>query len=74
MLIKEYVDTVRYCKIGRKYYPKVLEELDPHSIYIPAIDLQAMNEPLEGILMVLEYNLIFKKILFRSLKLSKGDP
>jgi carboxyl-terminal processing protease len=26
----------------------MLEDLDPHSVYIPAKDLEAMNEPLEG--------------------------
>jgi carboxyl-terminal processing protease len=45
---KEYVDTVDVSQIIEKTIPKVLEELDPHSVYIPAVDLQAMNEPLEG--------------------------
>ncbi len=45
---REYVDTVNISQIVENTIPKVLEELDPHSIYIPAVDLQAMNEPLEG--------------------------
>jgi len=45
---QEYVDTVDVKKIVETTIPIILEDLDPHSIYIPAEELQAMNEPLEG--------------------------
>jgi len=45
---KEYVDSVNLNKLVEGAIPKVLEELDPHSIYIPATDFEAVNEPLEG--------------------------
>ncbi|MBI9067124.1 MAG: S41 family peptidase [Salinivirgaceae bacterium] len=45
---REYVDTVDVDEMVENIIPKVLEELDPHSIYIPAVDYSAMNEPLEG--------------------------
>lgn len=45
---REYVDTVDIPKIVENTIPKILEELDPHSIYIPAVDYEAMNESLEG--------------------------
>lgn len=45
---QEYVDTVDVNQIVENTIPKVLEELDPHSMYIPAKDLEAVNEPLEG--------------------------
>jgi carboxyl-terminal processing protease len=45
---KEYVDTVNVSEIVETTIPLILEDLDPHSVYIPAADLQAMNEPLEG--------------------------
>jgi carboxyl-terminal processing protease len=45
---REYVDTVDVPVIIENTIPKILEELDPHSIYIPAIDYEAMNESLEG--------------------------
>ncbi len=45
---QEYVDTVDIPAIVEKTIPLVLEDLDPHSIYIPAKDVEAMNEPLEG--------------------------
>lgn len=45
---KYYVDPVNIDSLGDKYIPKILKELDPHSIYIPAAELQMNNEPLEG--------------------------
>jgi carboxyl-terminal processing protease len=43
-----YVDTVSRNKLEETAIERILENLDPHSIYIPPQDLQAMNEPLEG--------------------------
>lgn len=43
-----YVDTVNRAQLTDKTIEKMLEQLDPHSSYIPAADLQAANEPLEG--------------------------
>jgi carboxyl-terminal processing protease len=45
---KEYVDKVSKKYLVEKTIPRLLEELDPHSLYIPAKDLQQVNEPLEG--------------------------
>ncbi len=45
---KEYVDHVSKKELVEITIPKLLEELDPHSQYIPAKDLQRINEPLEG--------------------------
>ncbi len=44
----EYVDEVSKTDIIENAIPKILQELDPHSQYIPAADLQKVNEPLEG--------------------------
>lgn len=44
----DYVDEVSKSEIIEQTIPKVLEELDPHSHYIPAAELQSVNEPLEG--------------------------
>jgi carboxyl-terminal processing protease len=44
----EYVDTVSRSDMVEVAIPSILKSLDPHSIYIPAKDLQRMNEPLEG--------------------------
>jgi carboxyl-terminal processing protease len=44
----EYVDEVSKSEIIERAIPKILEDLDPHSQYIPAEELQKVNEPLEG--------------------------
>ncbi len=43
-----YVDSVSRQKLEEVAIESVLQKLDPHSVYIPADELQAMNEPLEG--------------------------
>ena len=40
---KEYVDHVSKKDLVESTIPKLLEELDPHSQYIPAEDLQRIN-------------------------------
>jgi carboxyl-terminal processing protease len=47
--IKEnYVDSVDLNRLVEKTIPFVLEELDPHSIYIEAEDMEQVNESIEG--------------------------
>jgi carboxyl-terminal processing protease len=43
-----YVDTISKSDIIEAAIPLLLEQLDPHSVYIPAQDLKEANEPLEG--------------------------
>lgn len=45
---QEYVDTVNQKKLVENTIEDLLHQLDPHSAYISADDLQSMNEPLEG--------------------------
>ena len=44
----EYVDTVTINELIENAMPQVLGELDPHSSYIPAKDLQAVNDELSA--------------------------
>lgn len=44
----EYVDSVDIGKITESAIPEIISQLDPHSVYIPAEDLQRFNEPLMG--------------------------
>lgn len=44
----QYVDTVNMDELTDDAITELLMGLDPHSSYIPAKELQAMNEPLEG--------------------------
>lgn len=48
LIADEYVDTVNIEKLTEKAIVAILEQLDPHSSYIPPVDLQAFNEELEG--------------------------
>jgi carboxyl-terminal processing protease len=47
-ITKEYVDPIDKDTLVERAIPMILSELDPHSQYIPASDLKAVNEPLEG--------------------------
>lgn len=44
----EYVDTVNQKDLVNSSIEQMLQHLDPHSAYIPAEDLQQVNEPLQG--------------------------
>lgn len=44
----KYVDTVNRAALEDKTILAMLKSLDPHSDFIPASDLSAVNEPLEG--------------------------
>ncbi|MFA6831080.1 MAG: S41 family peptidase [Bacteroidaceae bacterium] len=48
LINKQYVDTVDIHDIIERAMPEILSELDPHSSYIPAEDLQQNNDELEG--------------------------
>ncbi len=43
-----YLDTTDSEKLTEEAIKKVLQQLDPHSSYVSAKDVKAMNEPLEG--------------------------
>lgn len=45
---KQYVDTVDIDAIVEQTLPKVLAELDPHSVYIPAQKVEESNQELKG--------------------------
>lgn len=45
---EEYVDTVDLDDLTETAIHDLIQQLDPHSAYIPASDLETVNEPLEG--------------------------
>ena len=48
-LIKSmYVDTINTDELTEKIIPRVLEELDPHSTYVPKDEVEMANSDLEG--------------------------
>ncbi|MFI3320161.1 MAG: S41 family peptidase [Rikenellaceae bacterium] len=48
LIESQYVDPVVMDSLAEKVIPSLIEELDPHSSYIPAKDMQKVNEPLDG--------------------------
>ena len=44
----QYVDEVSTDSLVEHLMPRLMEQLDPHSVYIPASEMQEVNEPLEG--------------------------
>jgi carboxyl-terminal processing protease len=47
-IAQEYVDSINKDQLVELTIPEILKHLDPHSVYIPAAELQQFNEPLEG--------------------------
>ncbi len=45
---EQYVDTVNMSDLIEHVIPNVFSELDPHSNYIPANEVERRNEDLEG--------------------------
>ncbi|MBQ8645634.1 MAG: PDZ domain-containing protein [Bacteroidales bacterium] len=45
---KNYVDTIDYKDMVEKLLPEVMEKLDPHSVYLPPVELEAADESLVG--------------------------
>lgn len=48
LVSESYVDTVDLDSIVEAAIPEILSNLDPHTVYISASDIQAVNEDLEG--------------------------
>ncbi|GHT32726.1 peptidase S41 [Bacteroidia bacterium] len=48
LIDRDYVDTVDMRVLMEDAIPDILAQLDPHSVYIPASDLQSVNEGMEG--------------------------
>ena len=49
MLVEhKFVDSISMDSLAELVIPLLVKELDPHSIYIPAHEMQQVNEPLEG--------------------------
>ncbi len=44
----EYVDKIVIDSLSDHVIPEILSQLDPHSTYIPAKEMQRVNEPLDG--------------------------
>ncbi|MBP5210871.1 MAG: peptidase S41, partial [Bacteroidales bacterium] len=45
---ENYMEEIDYSKITEDMIPKLLEELDPHSVYFTPSELKEAEEPLQG--------------------------
>jgi len=48
LIKEEYVDSINIKNLEEKVIPHIMDNLDPHSVYIPAKNLAQVNEELEG--------------------------
>ena len=48
LINSEYVEEVNLDSLIEKTLPDLLSNLDPHTVYIPAADLQSVNDDLDG--------------------------
>ncbi len=48
LIERRYVDSVSIDSLAERVIPLLVEELDPHSVYIPREEMQRINEPLDG--------------------------
>ncbi|HQO86837.1 MAG TPA: hypothetical protein PKX84_04220 [Bacteroidia bacterium] len=79
---QEYVDTINQQELVNSSITQILQNLDPHSSYIPADELKSVNEPLEGNFegIGIEFHIQYDTIMVVStiaggpLKLSALDP
>jgi carboxyl-terminal processing protease len=71
---EEYVDTVNKTALEEKAIADLLQNLDPHSVYITAKEVQEMREPLEGNFegIGIEFNII--KDTIRVISVIAGGP
>lgn len=46
---KDYVDDIDHKAVTEKILPAFMAELDPHSVYLPPMDLEKADEALQGI-------------------------
>ena len=69
-----YVDEINRDSLNEKLIPEVLKSLDPHSIYIPPRDLEAVNETLRGNFdgIGVQFNMVDDTILV--IQAIKGGP
>ena len=48
LIEKDYVDSINTSEIIEKVIPSILDELDPHTSYIPAKNMKAVSEEMRG--------------------------
>ena len=71
---QDYVDSVDINTLVEEAIPKIVSELDPHSVYIPAADLEAANEDLEGHFSGIGVQFVLQKDTIMIINVISGGP
>jgi len=74
LIDSKYVDSVDQKKVVEDLIPKILGELDPHSVYIPADDRTAANEQIEGSFSGIGVQFNIQNDTIRVVSVVKGGP
>jgi len=74
LIDSKYVDSVDQKKIVEDLLPKILGELDPHSVYLPASERVAANEQIEGSFSGIGVRFNIQKDTIRIVSVVKGGP
>lgn len=74
LISNEYVDKVNIDSIIEKTLPDLLSNLDPHSVYIPASDLMAVNEELDGSFSGIGISFMMKNDTISIIEVLSGGP
>mgnify|MGYP000169814394 CR=1 FL=1 len=70
----QYVDTVNMADLVEKAMPQILAELDPHSTYIPAQNLEEVNSDLEGSFSGIGIQFTIQNDTFHVIAVVQGGP
>ena len=70
----QYVDTVDINELVENAMPKILSELDPHSVYISAKNVQAANDELKGSFSGVGIEFNIRQDTLRVLNVIANDP
>ena len=74
LISKRYVDTINAADLESKTLQSILQELDPHSVYIDAKDVTRANEGLVGNFQGIGVEFLIYKDTVRILKCIPGGP
>ena len=70
----QYVDSVNIDDLVEKAMPQILSELDPHSVYISAEDVQKSNDDLKGSFSGVGIEFVIRKDTLRVQNVIQGGP
>ena len=74
LIQQEYVDTVDIDELVENSIPKILTNLDPHSMYISAKELSSVNDELEGNFSGIGISFMVMSDTIRIIEVISGGP